>query len=68
MSKLICVKFTVGGNYNSTHDNLFVMIAAVASIMLKLAGREDLMKAASGSVCLIIILYWVSYVVLKGKY
>ena len=47
---------------------LFVMIAAVASIMLKLAGREDLMKAASGSVCLIIILYWVSYVVLKGKY
>lgn len=47
---------------------LFVMIAAVASIMLRVAGREDLMKAASGSVCLIIILYWISYVVLKRKY
>ncbi len=47
---------------------LFVMIAAFASIMLKLAGREELMLMASGSVCLIVILYWISYVVLKKKY
>ena len=47
---------------------LFVMIAAVAAIMLKLAGREDLMMITSGNVCLIMILYWISYVVLKKKY
>ena len=47
---------------------LFVMIAAFASIMLKLAGREALMLMASGSVCLIMILYWISYMVLKKKY
>lgn len=47
---------------------LFVMIAAVATIMLKLTGREELMLMASGSVCLIVLLYWVSYVILKRKY
>ena len=47
---------------------LFVMITAFASIMLKLAGKEELMLMASGSVCLIIILYWISYMVLKKKY
>ena len=26
MSKLICVKFTVGGNYNSTYDNETIII------------------------------------------
>ena len=47
---------------------LYVMIAAVASIMMKLAGKEDLMKIASGNVCLIIVLYWISYMILKKKY
>lgn len=47
---------------------LFVMIAAVGSVMLKLAGREELMLMASGSVCLIMVLYWISYLVLKKKY
>ena len=47
---------------------LFVMIAAVASIAFKLAGREDLMMFCSGSVCIVVVLYWVSYMVLKNKY
>ena len=47
---------------------LFVMIAALASIMLKLVGKEELMLMASGSVCLIIILYWISYMILRKKY
>ena len=47
---------------------LFVMIAAVASIVFKLLGREDLMMFCSMSVCLIMLLYWVSYMVLKRKY
>ena len=47
---------------------LFVMIAAVGSIVCKLLGREDLMMFCSMSVCLILVLYWVSYMVLKRKY
>lgn len=47
---------------------LFVMIAAVASIAFKLAGREDLMMFCSTSVCIVVVLYWVSYMVLKNKY
>lgn len=47
---------------------LFVMVAAVGSIVFKLMGREDLMMLASGSVCLIILLYWGSWMVLRKKY
>lgn len=47
---------------------LFVMLAAVASIGFKLVGREDLMMFCSISVCIIVVLYWLSYVVLKNKY
>jgi len=47
---------------------LYVMIAAVGSIVCKLLGREDLMMFCSMSVCLIMLLYWVSYMVLKRKY
>lgn len=47
---------------------LFVMITAVATIILKLTGREELMMMASGSVCLIMLLYWISYILLKKKY
>ena len=46
----------------------FVMIAAVASIAFKIAGREDLMMFCSFSVCLIALLYWGSYMILKRKY
>ena len=47
---------------------MFVVIAAVAAIMLKVAGREDLMYMASGSVCLIMLLYWGSWLYLRRKY
>ena len=47
---------------------LFVMITAIGSILFKLAGREDLMMFCSGCVCLVLVLYWLSYVVLKNKY
>lgn len=46
----------------------FVMIAAVATIAFKLLGREDLMMLASGSVCLMLLLYWGSYMYLRKKY
>ncbi len=47
---------------------LFVILAAVAAIVLKILGQEELVYIASGSVCLIVVLYWLSYVVLRRKY
>ena len=47
---------------------LFVMIMAVSSIIFKIAGYEELMKMAAGSVCLILVLYWCSYMWLRRKY
>jgi len=47
---------------------LVVIIAAVASIALRIAGQEMLSIAAGYAVCLIIVLYWVSYFILKKKY
>ena len=47
---------------------LFVMTAAVGSIVFKLMGREDLMMLASGSVCLLIVFYWLSYLYLSRKF
>lgn len=47
---------------------LYIMIAAVASIVFKLLHQETLMLAASGSVCLLLVLYWVSFFILRKKY
>ena len=47
---------------------LYIMIAAVATIVCKLLNQETLMFFCSGSVCVILILYWVSYFILRKKY
>jgi len=47
---------------------LFVIIAALAVIVLRLMGQEMLSMAASYAVCLILLLYWISYMILKRKY
>ena len=47
---------------------LFVIIAAAASIVLRIAGKNELTLMASGSVCLMIVLYWGSYFYLRRKY
>ena len=46
----------------------FTMIAAVGTFVFKFAGKEDLMMLCSGAVCLLLVLYWGSYLVLKRKY
>ena len=46
----------------------FVIIAAVATILLKLAGMEDFMMLTSRSVCLMLLLYWGAYMLLRRKY
>lgn len=47
---------------------LFVIIASVGTIILKFAGKEDLMMLSSGAVCLVVLLYYISYMILRKKY
>lgn len=47
---------------------LFVMIMAVACIILKIMGQDEMSLAASGALCLVLVLFWVSYMVLQRKY
>ena len=47
---------------------LFVLIAAAISIILKIVGMDQYALAASGCVCLIVVLYWFSYLILNKKY
>lgn len=47
---------------------LFILIAAVAVIVFKVAGQDTMSFAASMAVCLLLVLYWVSFLVLSRKY
>ena len=47
---------------------LFVIIAAVGTIIFKFVGKEELMMLSSGAICLIVFLYWISYIILRKKY
>ncbi len=47
---------------------LFVLIAAVLCLVLRIIGQNLLSLAASGAVCLMLVLYWISYLILKRKY
>ena len=47
---------------------LFVMITAVAALALRIAGDNVLSMAASGALCLMLVLYWVCYLILSKKY
>jgi len=46
----------------------FVLIAAVASIALRIGGRDELSVVASSGACLIMVLYWLSWLYLRKKY
>ena len=47
---------------------LFVMIMAVACIVLRIVGQDTLSMAASASVCLMLVLFWISFYILRRKY
>lgn len=47
---------------------LYVLIAALSTVVFQLLGRQILSRAAGLSVCLILTLYWVSYLILQKKY
>lgn len=47
---------------------LFILIVTISVIAFHLAGQELLSQAASWAVCLMLILYWGAYMVLRKKY
>ena len=47
---------------------LFMMISAVASIVLRVAGLELYSVIAGGTVCLLALLFWISYAIISRKY
>ena len=47
---------------------LFVLISGISTIALKLLGQDLLSVAAGFAVCILVLLYWVCYLVLKKKY
>ena len=47
---------------------LFVLTAAISGIALKAIGQDLLSLAASYAVCLMMLLYWATYMVLRKKY
>ena len=47
---------------------LFVMIAAVATIVFRIIGKTELATISGFGVCLIVFFYWISYTVLQKKY
>ena len=47
---------------------LFVLIAAVSAIVFYLLGQDILSVAAGSAVCILVLLYWISYLILRKKY
>lgn len=47
---------------------LFILIAAVSVIVFRVIGQDLLSYVASIAVCLLLVLYWIAYYVLKRKY
>lgn len=47
---------------------LFILIMAVTTIVSKMLGYDDVTKFASFGLCILMVLYWVSYLVLRKKY
>ena len=47
---------------------LFIIVSALGTIIFKILGQDLLCQVASLAVCLMLVLYWISYFVLKKKY
>ena len=46
----------------------FVLIGSVATIIFAAADKKELMMLTSGSVCLVLVLYWISSLIVRNKY
>ena len=59
--------FLVGKAW-SWAGSLYVILTGIAVVVLKIAGYDELSTWAAYSVCLMILLYWLSYLWLRKKY
>ena len=46
----------------------FIVISGVLTVVFLILGNDRLIKAASSSGCLLLVLYWASYLILQKKY
>lgn len=47
---------------------LFIIIAGLGTIIFKVLGQDLLSMVSSSAVCLMLVLYWISFLVLRKKY
>ena len=47
---------------------LFIIICALSTIVFKVLGQDLLCMVFGGAVCLMLVLFWVSFFILKKKY
>ena len=47
---------------------LFIIICAISTVIFRILGQNLICIALSGTVCLMIVLYWISFFILKKKY
>ena len=47
---------------------LFIIVSAIATILFRVLDQELLSQFCSYAVCLMLVLYWISYFVLNKKY
>ena len=47
---------------------LYVLTAAIATIVFQIIGKTELATISGFGVCLIVFFYWISYTVLQKKY
>ena len=48
--------------------SLYVLTAAIATIVFQIIGKTELATISGFGVCLIVFFYWISYTVLQKKY
>ena len=58
----------LAGKAWSWAGSLYVILTGIAVVVLKIAGYGELSTWAAYSVCLMILLYWLSYLWLRKKY
>ena len=58
----------IGGRAWAWAGYSFVMLNAVGTIVFKIAGNESLSQYCSYMVCIVLVLYWVCYLILRKKY
>ena len=46
----------------------FVMLNSIGTIIFRVFGKEELSQLCAFSVCIILVIYWICYLVLRKKY